>query len=160
VLAPSPWVLGESALAMTTALTIASADGAVLGTTAVLDRSHIGQADEYGQALYDETAHRFVVRLYAADAPNADAVARVRAVLDREKPAHTVYDLCVISARMRVGVQARVGVDTLVGGANAPSPLGDGLSLGIDAVLAGATPASERAAIGAGARVGVRSRVD
>lgn len=159
VLQASPWVLGESALAMTTALTVSSADGAVLGTTAILDRSHIGQADEYGEALYDETAHRFVVHVYAADAPSADAIASLRAVLDREKPAHTVYDLCVIGARMRVGVQARVGVDTIVAGPLPASPIGDGLTLGVNAVLAEVAPGAGRAALGAGARVGIRSTV-
>ena len=35
-------------------------------------------------------------------------------LVEREKPAHCDYHLCVIEPRMRVGFQARVGIDTIV----------------------------------------------
>jgi len=44
------------------------------------------------------------------------ALDTVRAVIEREKPAHTVCQLCVIAPRMRVGRQCRVGIDTVVAG--------------------------------------------
>jgi hypothetical protein len=37
-------------------------------------------------------------------------------VIAREKPAHTVCQLCIVPPRMRVGQQCRVGIDTVVGG--------------------------------------------
>lgn len=38
-----------------------------------------------------------------------------RALIDLEKPAHTVYDLIPISPTMRIGVYSTVGVNTLLG---------------------------------------------
>ena len=38
-------------------------------------------------------------------------------LVDREKPAHTAYRVCLADADMRVGMNARVGVDSIVGGA-------------------------------------------
>ena len=35
-------------------------------------------------------------------------------MIEREKPAHTAYHLCVIEPRMRVGSQARIGVDAII----------------------------------------------
>ena len=40
----------------------------------------------------------------------------LRAVIDAEKPAHTVYTLCVATPRARVGVQARIGIDAILAG--------------------------------------------
>jgi phage tail-like protein len=151
----SPWVLGSGGLGMSTSLTVAAADGAVLGTTAVLDRSHLTRAEDYGEPLFDDLAHRFVVQVYAADVPRSEDIAQVRRVIDREKPAHTVYDLCVIAPRLRVGVQASVGIDALVGGPLPAAPLGDGLALGSTTVLAG--DPMTRPALSVGARVGTRS---
>jgi hypothetical protein len=51
----------------------------------------------------------------------------VRAVLDREKPAHTVYSLRAIGARMRVGVQSRLGIDTIVAKGRALATVGAAL---------------------------------
>lgn len=52
--------------------------------------------------------------------PNAailiEYVRAVRTILDREKPAHTYYDLFVDIPTMQVGVVSTVGVDTMLGG--------------------------------------------
>jgi hypothetical protein len=47
-------------------------------------------------------------------------LARLREVIEREKPAHTTYQLCLVEPGLRVGTQALVGVDTLLGGGPAP----------------------------------------
>ena len=116
----------ESMLGIGTALAGPSPDGAVVGSTAILDRSRILNAEDFGLPLFDEVAHRFCVFLYrGAQSAQAQAIAQV---VDREKPAHTSYHLCTIEPRMRVGFQARVGIDTVVGGPPEPSPLGDAAS--------------------------------
>ena len=159
---PGVWSLGASgALGFDTALAAASADGAVLGATARVDRSHLIAAEERGAPLFDDAAHRFVVRVYAAElGGGGDGLARLRELIDREKPAHTTYHLCPIGPRMRVGAQARVGIDTVVGGPPRPEPLGGAARLGEGTVL-GETREASRAAsvVGAGARVGVGSMV-
>lgn len=58
--------------------------------------------------------------------PQPDPAARrrvenlVRAVIDAEKPAHTRYQLDVLTPAMQVGVHAQVGVDTLLAPAGIP----------------------------------------
>jgi phage tail-like protein len=119
------WSLGEtSTLGFTTQLASASASGAVLDATATLDASHLTRGDDFGAALFEDVAHRFCVDVYCAELRSPRVLADVHAVLDREKPAHTVYALRVIEPRMRVAVQARVGVDTIVAGKPAAAATG------------------------------------
>jgi phage tail-like protein len=128
-----PWSLGDkSVLGFSTRLASAHAQGAVLGATATLGQSHLTRADELGAALFDDVAHRFCVHVYAAELDRPGALEDVRAVIEREKPAQSEYDLCVIDARLRVGVQASVGVDTIIAAASLPMRLGmqlDGVTL-------------------------------
>ncbi|MHB1224737.1 MAG: phage tail protein I, partial [Gemmatimonadaceae bacterium] len=150
------WSLGVTAsLGMDTALAEASAQGAVLATTAVVDHAVLTDGGDFGGPAFAGAAHRFAVRVYEADLEGADGLERVRGVLDREKPAHTTYHLCPIGPRARVGMQALVGIDTIVGGPPAPAPLGGGAEGGALLGLAGEPPdARPGAVIGQGARVG------
>jgi hypothetical protein len=46
-------------------------------------------------------------------------------VIEREKPAHTMSHLCVIEAgSLQVGFQARLGIDTVLGGEIRPTAAG------------------------------------
>jgi phage tail-like protein len=111
------WSLGtNSTLGFTTMLAPASASGAILDSTAFLDASDLtGPADPFGAALFDDVAYRFCVEVNAGELTRPGALAAARAVIEREKPAHTVCELCVVQPRMRVGSQCRVGIDTVVG---------------------------------------------
>ncbi|HEY7619992.1 MAG TPA: phage tail protein [Solirubrobacteraceae bacterium] len=139
------WALGseDAGLGFGTALAAAQPDGAVLDTTAILDRSHLFGEDEYGAPLYDDLAHRFCVRAHAADlwAPGArEALVRI---VERERPAHAPAHVCVLEPSARVGFQATVGVDAIVGrGARTPRR---GPAVG---------RVGDTARVGAGARVG------
>ena len=131
------WSLGESGLlGFSTMLAPGALQGAVIGTSATVDRSHLTGGDDFGAALFEDVAHRFCVQVYCAELTRPGALDVVRAVLDREKPAHTTYDLCVIEPRFRVGVQARVGIDAIV--AAGPPPVGTGLPLDRGALAASA----------------------
>jgi phage tail-like protein len=132
----SIWTLGEtSLLGFDTMLAADEAQGAVLGTTAILDHSHLTVDQDYGVPLFEDIAHRFCVHVYETEVPTEEARSAIRDVIEREKPAHTTYDLCVIGARMRVGFQARLGIDSIVAGPSPPLALDDGLELGFDTVL-------------------------
>ena len=117
------WVLdGPSPLGTDTVLPALSPDATVPGAWSV----GAGAPEEdgvRGQYLFDAAAHRFtaIVPGYSLDQRGHR---RVREVLDAEKPAHTAAHLCFVTARFRVGVQARTGVDTIVAG---PAP--EGLAL-------------------------------
>jgi hypothetical protein len=100
--------------------------GAVLGSTALLDQSKLTEGEDLGAALFEDVAHRFVVRVGRRPRDAADGWEGLREVIEREKPAHTAYELCVIPARMRVGYQARVGIDTIVSAPPEAELLGDG----------------------------------
>ncbi|HEV7705364.1 MAG TPA: phage tail protein [Gemmatimonadaceae bacterium] len=133
--AAGPWSLGSVALGFETALVAESPDGAVLGSSAVVDHARLIGADDYGMPVFADVAHRFSVQLYSSQLSSAESEASVRRVLDREKPAHTTYHLCVIEPRMRVGLQSIVGVDAIVGGAPTGSAFDGTHELGIDMVL-------------------------
>ena len=86
------WTLGQtSTLGFSTRLAPGSAQGAVLDATATLDASHMTRGERFGETLFEDVAHRFCVDLYCADLRKPGALDDVRAVLDREKPAQTVY---------------------------------------------------------------------
>jgi phage tail-like protein len=128
----SLWSLGEvSSLGFTTMLAPGELQGAVLDSSATLDGSHLTQIDELGGALFDDLAHRFYVQIYCAELTRPGALDDARAVIEREKPAHTDYHLCVIQPRMRVGAQARVGIDTIVAKGPPPAQLGMVLDQGM-----------------------------
>jgi phage tail-like protein len=129
------WSLGDAGLLnFSSMLAPGPLQGAVVGSTATVDQSHLTNGEDFGAALFEDVAHRFCVRVYCAELTRPGALETVRAVLDREKPAHTAYDLCVIEPAMSVGVQSRVGIDTIV--APGPPPAGIGVPLDSGALRA------------------------
>jgi phage tail-like protein len=152
-----PLEAGTSLLGFTTMLAPAEPQGAVVGTTAVLDASHLIAQEEFGVPLFQEVAHRFTVQLYRGRSYSNEREDEVRALVDREKPAHTAYHLCVIEPRMRVGLQARIGIDTIIAGPPSPMPLGQPPhAIGEDLVLGGDLPGrvGERSQVGRTTRLG------
>jgi phage tail-like protein len=133
------WSLGEtSALGFDTMLAPEPPEGAVLGHSAVLDRSHVRETDAV--PVLADLAHRFCVLVRCTAGARPGALEDARAVLEREKPAHTEAHLCVVEPRLRVGLQARVGIDAVVGGGR-PFALGDRLG---EAAMAGSARACSR----------------
>lgn len=139
-----------TALGLNTFLSAAAPQGAVVGSSAVLDQSHLLYGDEYGMALFADVAHRFQVLVYAGEVACPEKRAAVDAVVEREKPAHTEAETCVIAPLFRIGWQAILGIDTVVGGPAAPARLGSE-SLVLDGPPAGT--------IGESARVGMSARL-
>ena len=122
------WSLGDAGLlGFSTMLAPGPLQGAVLGSSAVVDQSHMTTGEDLGAALFDDVAHRFCVHVYCAELTSTNALDTVRTVIDREKPAHTAYELCVIEPSMRVGIQARIGFDSII--AASPPPAGTGFPL-------------------------------
>lgn len=150
------WEGGESsALGFTTMLVGAQPQGAVVGTTATLDRSHLINGEEFGAPLFDDIAHRFNVLVHRRDLKCAETVRQIHEVVERHMPAHTDYHLCVIEPLMRVGYQARVGLDAVVGGPSTPTRLGDPTARGNATVLGGELPGT----IAGDNRIGLNTRL-
>jgi phage tail-like protein len=79
-------------------------------------------------------AHRFSVFFLADPGTVDDTLKQVRQIVEREKPAHTEATYCPVFPRMRVGVQATVGVDTRLG-VITPMVLRRTATLGYDSIL-------------------------
>lgn len=62
---------------------------------------------------FAQYAHRFSVVIPGR--LSAEQVDIVRFILDRHRPAHTIYDLCLVDAGMRLGVGLHLGLSSLVG---------------------------------------------
>jgi phage tail-like protein len=134
----SLWTLSAtSTLGVDTMLSPTPVQGAVLGATASLDRSRL-TADESGAILFEDLAHTFCVEVYASELTHAGALQSLREVIDREKPAHTVYRLSIIEPGLSIGWQARVGVDSILGEGLPPLRLGQ--PLGQSSLAATAAP--------------------
>lgn len=58
-------------------------------------------------------AHRFTVLVHAQLSPEVEKAAR--RLLDRHRPAHTLYRLCTVDAGLRAGLGGLVGITSLVG---------------------------------------------
>lgn len=112
------WSLGDSScLGFDTALPPAGSNGSA------------------NQLLTDDSAYLFCVWIYDNDSNQCGALMRTKEVVDREKPAHTDYEICVIEPRYRVGVQARLGIDGIVGKPTEAWVLEDKQPLGQETVL-------------------------
>lgn len=103
---------------------------------AVVGQNRLQTVEDYGAALADDYAHRFTVVVPAAQLPRAAQRQALRDLLEAEKPAHTDFSLCLVEPRMRVGVQARVGIDSIVAGPGPAMRLGTA-ALGSDSFLDG-----------------------
>jgi phage tail-like protein len=145
----------NSILGVTTMLLSASPQGAVLGSSATLDHSHLITNEEFGAPLFSEVAHQFNVQIYRTQLHCPETLPRVQAIIEREKPAHTEYHLCVIEPRMRVGFQARVGKDAVVAGPPSQLLLHEGMFLDQQSSLGGEPSGT----VGEHSRVGVSTRV-
>ncbi len=75
---------------------------------------------DFGQGHFRDTAHLFTVLVPPTCECGTQRHQRLRDAIDAEKPAHTDYHLCFLKPRLRVGFQARLGIDAIVG--NGPPP--------------------------------------
>jgi hypothetical protein len=114
-------------------------------------------ADEYGLPLFSDEAHLFTVLVPAASVRSPQRRAALLKAIEAEKPAHTDYHLCLVEANMRVGFQARVGIDSIVAGPPQPMNL-DGSMLGVE-TYPGGNEGQADARTGQNARVGQNARL-
>jgi len=127
--------------------------------------SRIGEAAliSTGDPLHDPFAvhaHKFSVFVPAPVLRSPQTVASVRTLIDREKPAHTQFDLVPVEPRFRLGVQSTLGLDSVIG-TYPRLVLGQTANLGLDTLLGGA-PESRTPppmVVGRRSRVGVNSVV-
>lgn len=88
---------------------------AQLGTTARVGTSRLVSTGQPRLDPFHATAYRFRIFVPAAWVTTAAGERLLRHAVESEKPAHTRYELCLVEPRLRVGRQATVGIDTLIG---------------------------------------------
>jgi hypothetical protein len=130
----------------------------LVGQTVVGESGPLAKKDDFGMPLFSESAHLFTVSLPAGALPNPSQRELLRQVIEAEKPAHTDYQLCFVEPRMRVGFQARLGIDTIVAGPPTPLEL-DQATLGLDSYLGDDPTTSQQSRVGKQARLGQELRV-
>jgi phage tail-like protein len=163
------WVLGASKLGLESGIAPRHPNGAVVpdpdsagSPPMIVGQMTVGQTgpqarEDFAENLFTDTAHLFSVLLPAGSVRNTAQYELVRDVVRAERPAHTDFHLCAIQPRMRVGFQARIGIDAIVAGPRPAMVLGT--QLGVSSVLGG-VPSSEGPvrvgtfAVGRGARIG------
>ena len=111
-------------LGMGTHLPSMEPGGAVLGSTAQINHSYLITDAQFGEPLFAGAAWQFVVEVYRSEVNTDERLRLLKEIIEREKPAHTMYRLELIESKMRAGFQARTGVDTIISGTSGPTALG------------------------------------
>jgi phage tail-like protein len=106
---------GESSLGREPMWSAGVIDRCQLGVFATSGSVRMVSTGDPQHDFFQLTAHRFRVFVPAAWVRSAEDERKLRRAINNEKPAHTLYDLCLVEPRFRVGVQSTVGVDTVIG---------------------------------------------
>lgn len=131
-----------------------------VGVTSQIGSFRLTNAPEPASESLDWGANQFSVLFPANPYTASDTAAKVQKIVEREKPAYTRAAMCPIFPRLRVGIQATLGVDAYVAKVN-KMILGRLATLNYDAVLAPSETAQATRALGLSLypRVGVDARV-
>jgi phage tail-like protein len=145
------WILGQTPLGFGTGMPDRDVEGMLVGE-AIVGETGPQDPAAIGSALFGSTAHLFTVVVPPASGRAVDR-SLVTHVIEAEKPAHTGFHLCFADARMRVGIQARIGIDALVAAGPEQMTLGETSVLDAGIVLAG--PEMGSASVGTHGHVGI-----
>ncbi len=88
----------------------------------------IGRSGRLGCSLlggipcnYQPYAHRFTLFVFLEEGCDLEArEPAIRNIVETLKPAHVEYTLCFVLPKTRIGIQSRVGIDTVVGDIDEP----------------------------------------
>jgi phage tail-like protein len=130
---PSGIVVPETAEGMTAAMTADACCQGPIGSAVVGASGPLLQS-QIGLPLFADEAWRFCVVVDSYRVRDAAVLDELRRIVEREKPAHTDFRVMLVSPDMRVGYQARIGIDAIVGGEPPAGALGTA-TLDVDARL-------------------------
>lgn len=118
-----------------------------VGVSSQIGSFRLTNSPEPASEPFDWGANQFSVLFPANPYTFAVTSTQVQKIIDREKPAYTQSSVCPIFPRLRVGIQATLGVDAYVGKVNSMI-LGKLATLSYDSVLASSRTARETRALG------------
>jgi phage tail-like protein len=146
-------VLGATSLGANTSLYGAGLDeGLRLDEFSEIGRFVLRARDE---TAFDHHAHRFTLVVPVRRRWTDSERSTLEAIVELAKPAHTEGTIVLAFARMRVGKQARVGIDSIVGGYPTEGVALSDARLDRSAVLSPSEDESNPPAM----RIGTRSRI-
>lgn len=132
-LEPAGIVVPERAEDMTADVAAGPGSLGAIGSTVVGASGPLLQS-QIGLPLFADEAWRFCVVVDSYRVRDSALLDELRRIVDREKPAHTDYRVTLVAPDMRVGYQARIGIDAIVGG-EPPAGALDTATLGVNARL-------------------------
>ena len=96
-------------------------DAAQTVAAATIGRVVVGEGGplarpQIGMPLFADEAYRFCVLVDAYRICETSTIDEIHRIVEREKPAHTDYRLQLIAPDFSIGMQARLGIDAIVGG--------------------------------------------
>ena len=99
----------------------APAENGTMLTATTIGRVIVGEGGplaphQIGLPLFAEEAYRFCVWSTHTGCCEASTLDEIHRIVEREKPAHTDYRVQLIAPDFSVGLQARLGIDAIVGG--------------------------------------------
>lgn len=116
------WQLGAPGSASGISLGMPAADGLPIphsetycaSWSDVLGYTTLSDPDHPQVRLPDDLAHHFVVRGYESDLQDPEVRDLVERIVGQLAPAHNTFTVQVIRPRARLGIQARLGIDSVV----------------------------------------------
>jgi phage tail-like protein len=151
------WLVGVTPLGFGTGLADRDLEGLMVGES-VVGETGPEDPDTFGAAAFASTAHRFSVIVPAAARVDEATRGLITSVVEAERPAHTAFHLCFIDPRLRVGLQARIGLDTVVALEPEPLALDERSVVGLDLRLSGPA-AGDPGAVGTHDQLGLDTRL-
>jgi phage tail-like protein len=126
---------------------------------AVVGQSRPLTAEAFGEPLSDDYAHLFTVYVPASQVSTKAQRQALLDLIEAEKPAHSDYILCLVEPTMRVGIQSRLGIDSIVAGPPPPLML-DQSRLGLNSYVADPDPGKVKSRLGQIAHVGMNTIIN
>ena len=128
------------------------------GSGAQLGVSQLRKAQDPCRDLFHHYAHKLSLFVPAACMRDPGAARALQRLVELERPAHVQAQIIPVEPRFRVGVQAMLGLDAVIGWCPQPVHLDQG-SLGRATVLTSAIDAQPAFRVG-DARVGEKTRLN
>ncbi|HKE25416.1 MAG TPA: phage tail protein [Bryobacteraceae bacterium] len=131
-----------------------------VGVTSQVGSFRLTDSPQPASEPLDWGANRFSLLFPANPYSVQDTETKIQKIVDREKPAYTQAFLCPIFPRLRVGIQATLGIDAYVGKTNSMI-LGKLATLRYDSILSASPLERDTQALGLSLhpRLGVDARI-
>jgi phage tail-like protein len=117
------WFAGQSGLGCAILFGPDIVGRAMLDGSDILDQKTIDSVPSPYLDPFASRANRMTVVVAYRGEPAGDEITMLRALIDAQKPAHVAACIAIVDADLRLGVNARLGLDSIVGALRSPDIL-------------------------------------